>query len=187
MRTPAYVAKVRRWPSMLARSGLLACLLSLMACSEAPPPVTPPGGPVVSPDSPVKAAGPETVSFCNIEYLGDKVLDTDPATLEEPLVLRGWLGDERGAVPHRIQLQFSDAAGELEAAVPVVLGVDRSDVAAVFPERKGLEKSGFELALDPADLPAGTWRLSLLYAAGEDENAPLRRCDNDRRLVIGAP
>jgi hypothetical protein len=189
MANPLQVPSLRSGRSLLRAAVCSMACASLLACSETPPPVTAPGKPVATPEtaSAPGPAGPERVTFCNIEYLGKTVFAQAPLPLTAPETIVGWLGDEQGATPRSVELLFTDASGAKQAAVPVALDQRRDDVAKVFPKHPGLADGGFAVALDPAKLPAGTWQVSLLYRAGNGAGAPLRRCDNGRSIHVGTP
>lgn len=176
---------------------VLACLLAaLPACREpnapvpaASPPSTPAGA--GAPAAGLTTAYPAGTTFlagrlCNIEYLGDELFGAEPLVLGTGQALRGWLGDERGAVPREVELRLIDDQGQVVAWRAVSLGLPRKDVAAAFPGVPGLANSGFSLALSPDGLPEGTWRVLLVYTAGEGAGARTVACDNGRRVAVVA-
>ncbi|MFY2763404.1 hypothetical protein [Arenimonas sp. MALMAid1274] len=181
----------------------LAPVLMLAACREPNAPAPEPAAPAAATEAaPVAAAaatpspiasGAETYAegakfipgtLCNIEYLGTVAFGAEPVLLDAPQSLRGWLGDEQGATPRDVELRFVDDADNVMARVPLQLGGSREDVAAAFPGKAGLANGGFNQALSPAGLPAGTWRVHLVYTAGEGAGARAVSCDNGRRVTV---
>jgi len=179
---------------------LLVPLLILCACREPNQPTPPNVGPGAKAIGPVAAtntamavpaanAYPDGTAFatgtlCNIEFLGAQQFAGEPLQLQGTQTLRGWLAGDDGAAPQAVELRFSDSAGAVVARVPVTLGEQRDDVVGAFPGKVSSANTGFSLPLAAAGLPAGTWRIYLVYSGGGEAGKKPTACDNGRSLTI---
>ncbi len=118
-------------------------------------------------------------ALCNLEFLDDAPFGSDATPVVAPFKVRGWLGDDAGAVITRAEVVL-DGAASGQAAAPIALGIARADVAAAYPRNSGLADSGFEVRLDPSRLPPGDYHMYLRYWVG----AAAHVCDNGRRLRV---
>lgn len=126
-----------------------------------------------------EGAAPLAATVCNIEYADGKVFGATPVPVATGALIRGWLGHDAGA-PVAPRLVIADATGASTAEYPLQLDVERPDVVEAYPNRQGLERSGFKATLGPL---AGTppFHLYLLY----DFGASTYICDNGRYVTRG--
>jgi hypothetical protein len=96
------------------------------------------------------------------------------------LRLSGWVIDAAaGTVP---QVVFVRVEAEDKGRVwyaPVSLTVERPDVASTRGGANAVRRSGFDAKVDARTLPAGVYRLQIVYRATGSIV-----CDNGRRVVV---
>lgn len=118
-------------------------------------------------------------TLCNLEFIGGSAFAAAPVGIDGPVLVRGWLGSDKGA-PVDPRLVLVDGDGGVAARYPLTLDRERPDVVRAYPGQAGLARSGFELTIDPAALAPREYHLYLAYeSAGEH-----RACDNGRRVQV---
>lgn len=166
-------------------------LAMLSGCREpnAPQATSQPGPPPAAPASPAIGSvaapsgtsdAPKPATLCNIETIGGQLLSAEPMLIEGGTVVRGWLADDSGATPTQPKLIIAGTDKKVVREIPVQLSIKRADVVNAYPGQTGLESSGFEAAMDPADLKPHTYHLYLGYELG----SVIYSCDNGRYIEI---
>ena len=118
-------------------------------------------------------------TLCNLEFADGVAFAAAPLPVDAPVAIRGWLGSDDGA-PRDPRLLLVDGTGSLAAQYPLTLDRDRPDVVRAYPGRDGLQRSGFEVRIDPAALAPQDYHLYLAYDSTGGEHA----CDNGRRVRV---
>lgn len=114
-------------------------------------------------------------TLCNLEFIGASPFAAAPISVDSPVLVRGWLGSEEGTLVDP-RLVLVDGAGAVAARYPLTLDRDRPDVVHAYPGHPGLERSGFEVTVDPAVLAPQEYHLYLAYDSAGKHYA----CDNGR-------
>lgn len=122
---------------------------------------------------------PVVATLCNLEFIDGAAFSAIPVTVGSPVLVRGWLGSSEGA-PMGPVLTVATVTGDVVARFPLALDHDRPDVVRAYPGRPGLERSGFEVTLDPAALASQEYHLYLAYASAGEPHV----CDNGRRVRV---
>lgn len=131
-------------------------------------------------DPPDLSSGVEAASLCNIESINGAALDATPHPIAGSEQVRGWLGSEGGAALERPLLVLADARGAIVRHIPLSPTIERPDVGAAFPDRRGLVGKGFAQDIDGAGLAGGDYHLFLVY----ESNGRRFVCDNGRLISI---
>jgi hypothetical protein len=118
---------------------------------------------------------PASCSFDSVDmryFKGD--LDVDKS---HPVQVRGWLSNamHKPAGEFRLVLEGESSAW----SIPAHTGVARPDVSDYFHEA-ALATSGFDLLVDLAPVPAGTYSIMLVF----DADGGLLTCDAGKRLQL---
>jgi hypothetical protein len=129
--------------------------------------------------APAQVAQALPAALCNLEFAGDVAFGADVMPVNAPVAIRGWLGSDDGA-PRDPRLLLVDGTGAVAAQYPLTLDRERPDVVRAYPGRDGLQRSGFEVRVDPAALAPQDYHLYLAYDAAGGRHA----CDNGRRVRV---
>lgn len=121
----------------------------------------------------------QPATLCNLEFIDGTAFAATPVAVVAPIRVRGWLGSLDGAPAHP-ELVLVDGGGAVAARYPLTLDRDRPDVVRAYPGRPGLERSGFEVVVDPAVLAPQEYHLYLAYDSAGARHA----CDNGRRVRV---
>jgi len=132
-----------------------------------------------SPPPAPAAARPIAATLCNVEFVDGVAFTAAPMPVAAPVAIRGWLGSDGGA-PRNPRLLLVDGAGAVAAQFALTLDRARPDVVRAYPGRAGLQRSGFELRVDPAALAPQDYHLYLAYDSAGGPHA----CDNGRRVRV---
>jgi hypothetical protein len=167
----------------------LATLLMLVACSDKPSGQTS-AKPAATNDSvfteglPMAVAGELALrGDCNMEWINGQGFSSEPykTSSGSTVEITGWVLDTPSSgVPQTVFVRAASDDGKRVWFAPVSVSVDRSDVASMRGGNEAYRRSGYVAKIKTSGLPAGTYRLQVIYA-GKSEKAI---CDNGRVIVI---
>lgn len=187
---------------------LAACaLLALGGCDrDAPPPeVQPPpaavapvvdetlpaAGPRVAPEGPsvlteVDAAAlsvaPAESGLCSFDTIdGQPIAGGTPVVVGDPahFTVSGWVGEKATMTRPAANLRLTQVGGARSWEITAGPPRGRGDVANHF-DADGLSEVGFEVSIDPSELPPGEYGLSLVHQVGGQQFI----CDKGTRIRI---
>ena len=122
------------------------------------------------------AADAPTAGFCALDSANGQRGEVVTLRGSGAAVFGGWAADAAKEVPDGALFVFGNGADS--HAVSLVAGADRPDVAASLGS-EALAKAGFNLRLDLAGIPAGSYDLVVVM-----DPATSAHCDLRTRLVI---
>lgn len=120
---------------------------------------------------------------CNLERANGVVFAGEPITASRagPLRLSGWVADtEQNIIPATADLRFTGTADNRAWKVAIQPGSKRDDVVALLGGNTAFANSGYGVEVDVRGLPAGSYRMFVVYSAGSGRKS----CDNGRSIVI---
>jgi hypothetical protein len=176
------------------RATATVIFLTLMACSEKPPPSdaavkSPLAAPLTNEKALVEGL-PEAIKGelalrgdCNMERINGQLFSTGPQmiSVNSTIEIAGWVLDvPSGGVPKTVFIRAASADGQRVWYAPAILSVERGDLVSLHGGNDAYRRSGYDTKLKSDALPAGTYRLQIIYA-GKSEKAI---CDNGRTIVI---
>ncbi|MEN1929604.1 hypothetical protein WCE37_11500 [Luteimonas sp. MJ250] len=122
------------------------------------------------------AADAPTSGYCALDSANGQRGEVVTLPGSDVAVFGGWAADAEKQVPEGALFVFGNGADS--HAVPLVAGANRPDVAAALGS-EALAQAGFNLRLDLAGIPAGSYDLSVVT-----DPATSAHCDLRTRLVI---
>jgi hypothetical protein len=123
-------------------------------------------------------------SDCNMESINGQPFLGEPYKLAPSgtMEIRGWVLDiPNNAVPEQVFVRAASQEGNRVWYAPVSLSVERADVAALRGGSESYRRSGYSAKIKTAALPAGSYRLQVIYATKTEKAI----CDNGRVMVLG--
>jgi hypothetical protein len=165
-------------------------LLMLAACSEKAPPQEAAKSSTTAESAfseglPLALAGALSLrSDCNMERINGQPFSGEPYKLaaSSTVEMTGWVLDvPNNGVPEQVFVRAASQDGNRVWYAPVSLSVERSDVAALRGGNDSYRRSGYAAKIKTANLPAGTYRLQVIYSTKTEKSI----CDNGRVMVVG--
>ena len=166
-----------------------AMMLLLCGCREPNTPIgstaseASPGQPAITAEAhPGRVLGNyEQASMCNIEMIAGLALGAEAVALTTPADVRGWLADDAGRIPGTPALVVAGEDKVVAREIPIQLVIPRPDVVQAYPGKQGLERSGFQISVDPRGIAPGKYHLYLTFTSPDHKNYI---CDNGRYVQI---
>src|SRR5690606_13126432 len=120
------------------------------------------------------------IDSCNLERLGGVVFSgapMDAPKAQGALKLSGWVADgDARLVPERFDVRIVALDGSRAWRIPGRTGGERGDVVTLLGGAAEFAGSGFSIAADASEVPAGSYRLYVTF----DSAGQTRVCDNGR-------
>jgi len=119
---------------------------------------------------------------CNIEFANGAPMSDNvyPLAKDRILKLAGWALDaEKVLLPEQIVVRFT-SVGNTEFYAASLSGLTRDDVREYFKLPDRVSNSGFELATNLRDVPAGQYSLTLVLQYDDATYV----CDNGRKILV---
>ena len=129
------------------------------------------------------AGEPALRGDCNMEKINAQGFSSEAykTPAGSTVEITGWVLDTPSSgVPQAAFIRAASDDGKRVWYAPVNLTMDRADVAALRGGNEAYRRSGYVAKIKTSGLPAGTYRLQVIYA-GKSEKAI---CDNGRVIVI---
>lgn len=120
---------------------------------------------------------------CNLERIDGRLFSATPidVTKSDAIILSGWIASaETQDVPPEVSIRLVSITDNRAWSVSGKTGDSREDVRTLLGGDAAYAGAGFSVVLDPASMPADTYRLFAVFSAG----GSLKSCDNGRSIRI---